>query len=130
MNQLSNEQRQQIKAELAQRRIELIAEIRDELARSGHEHFVDLAGEVADTGDSSVADMLVDRNIATISAEVEELTQIERAQLLVDKDEFGACEECGASIGFARLQVMPQASRCIKCQEQYEKNLPHSSTTI
>ncbi len=127
MSKLSKDQRQEIKAKLAQRKAELVAEIREELKRSGHEHFADLAGEVTDAGDSSVADMLVDRDIAIISAQVEELTQVERAQQLVDQAGFGECGECGTQIGFARLQVMPQAARCIKCQEQLEKKTPHGS---
>ena len=70
MSKLSKDQRQEIKAKLAQRKSELVAEIREELKRSGHEHFADLAGEVTDAADSSVADMLVDRDIAIISAQV------------------------------------------------------------
>jgi len=36
----------------------LLEEIRDELARSGDQHYIDLAGAVTDLGDDSVADML------------------------------------------------------------------------
>ena len=37
-----------------------------------------------------------------------------------DKD-FGLCEECGEMISPERLSVMPDATRCITCQREYEK---------
>lgn len=128
MSELSTIQKQQIADTLANRRAELCAEIRSELERSGHEHFADLAGEVADAGDSSVADMLVDQDIAIIRRQVEELAQIERAQQYVGTAEFGKCQECGAEIGFPRLMATPYATRCIRCQTQHEKVFAHEDT--
>ena len=34
---------------------------------------------------------------------------------------YGLCEECGADIGFSRLQARPEARLCIACQTRYEK---------
>jgi DnaK suppressor protein len=128
MSELSSLQKQQIADMLANRRAELCAEIRNELQRSGHEHFADLAGEVADAGDASVADMLVDHEIAIIRRQVDELAQVERAQQLVSGTEFGECQECGVEIGFQRLMAAPHATRCIACQTQHEKTYAHEST--
>ena len=124
---LNAAERQQVTAALAARRAELAAEIRGELERSGHEHFADLAGEVADAGDASVADMLIDHDIAVIRRQVEELTQVETAQARIDAADFGECEECGAEIGVQRLLVVPHATRCIGCQGQHEKMYAHES---
>lgn len=128
MSALTPEQRQQIKAALASRRAQLIEEIRSELLRAGHEHFTDLAGEVADAGDSSVADMLVDKDVAVVRRQVEELAQVETAQERLAGDDFGACEECGADIGLERLLAVPNTTRCIACQEQHEKMYIHEGT--
>lgn len=128
MSNLSPVQKQQIAEALANRRAALCAEIQSELKRSGHEHFADLAGEVADAGDSSVADMLVDHDIAVVQRQVEELAQVEAAQKRVSVEDFGDCEECGAEIGLSRLLVVPQATRCIACQGQHEKMFAHEST--
>jgi len=125
---LNASQKQQITAALDARQAELAAEIRSELERSGHEHFADLAGEVADAGDASVADMLIDHDIAVIRRQVEELTQVEAAMARVDAADFGECEECGADIGVQRLLVVPHATRCIGCQGQHEKMYAHEST--
>jgi DnaK suppressor protein len=128
MPALTSEQKQQVRSALAARRAELVAEIRAELESSGHQSFNDLAGEVADAGDASVADMLMDQDIATVQRQVEELTQIEKAQQRAKLDDFGACEECGTAIGLPRLLAMPQATRCTACQDQHEKMLAHEST--
>jgi len=128
MSTLTPAQRQQLADALAARRTALCSEIQDELKRSGHEHFADLAGEVADDGDASFADMLVDHDIAVIRRHVEELTLVENAQKRVAAVDFGDCEECGSEIAFDRLLAVPQATRCIACQEQHEKMYAHEST--
>ncbi len=128
MSALTQEQKQLIRAALASRRTQLIEEIRSELVRAGHEHFADLAGEVSDAGDTSVADMLVDKDLAIVRRQVEELTQVEVAQKRLAGDKFGACEECGADIGVQRLLAVPFATRCINCQGQREKTHAHETT--
>ena len=126
MSKLSDTQQQQIAEALARRKAELYAEIRTELERSGHELYAELGGEVGDAGDSSVADMLLDQDIAIIRRQVEELAQVETAQQRIGGDTFGECEECGEEIGFQRLLAAPQATRCIDCQSRYEKTFAHN----
>lgn len=128
MSKLTVPQKQQIIDALAARKSMLCREIQSELERSGHEHFADLAGEVADAGDASVADMLIDQDIAIVTRQVEELIQVEAAQKRVDDEDFGNCEECDADIGLDRLLIVPHASRCIACQGQHEKMYAHEST--
>lgn len=128
MPAFTSAQKQQIEAALAARSAQLIAEIRVELERSGLQHFVDLAGEVADAGDASVADLLVDQDVAIVTRQVEELTQLEAAQKRLHAADFGTCGECGADIGLSRLLLVPHATRCIVCQGQHEKTFVHEST--
>jgi RNA polymerase-binding transcription factor DksA len=128
MSGLTAAQKQQIAERLSQRRSQLTAEIRSELERAGHEHFADLAGEVTDVGDASVADLLVDQDIAIVRRQVEELTQIEAAQQRMADSDFGDCAECAGEIGFERLLVQPAATRCIACQQDHEKRYAHEST--
>lgn len=123
---LSDTQKQQIAEVLARRRDELCAEIRNELERSGNESFTDLAGEVSDPADSSVADMLMDKGITIIGRQVDELAQVEAAQRRLSQPDFDECQECGGDIGFQRLMVEPQATRCVECQSQHEKTYAHN----
>jgi len=128
MSVLSTAEKQQIQTALSQRRSQLVAEIRGELERAGHQHFADLAGEVADAGDASVADALVDQDIAVVRRQVEELTQVEAAQQRAVQAGFGECEECGVAIGLPRLLLVPHATRCVACQEQHDKLHAHEAT--
>ena len=48
------------------------------------------------------------------------LASIERAIELVRKGTYGRCENCGNRIDPARLEILPQATLCLKCQREYE----------
>jgi len=34
---------------------------------------------------------------------------------------YGICQACGTAIDLARLDVLPQATHCFKCQREYER---------
>ena len=107
-------------ARLSQRNLELKVEIREALIQSDQQHHKDLAGSVADTGDESVADMLVDVDIALVDRHVMELRDIEAALGRIRDGSYGACTECGNAIGYERLAAYPSAKRCIRCQQRHE----------
>ena len=47
--------------------------------------------------------------------------QTERALERIDQKNYGQCEECGKSIGKARLQVFPRATLCMICKQKEER---------
>ena len=47
--------------------------------------------------------------------------QTERALERIDSKNYGNCEECGNSIGKARLQVFPRATLCMICKQKEER---------
>jgi RNA polymerase-binding transcription factor DksA len=47
--------------------------------------------------------------------------QTERALERIDNKNYGNCEECGAPIGKARLQVFPRATLCMLCKQKEER---------
>ena len=47
--------------------------------------------------------------------------QTERALARIDEKSYGRCEECGNSIGKARLQVFPRATLCMVCKQKEER---------
>ena len=47
--------------------------------------------------------------------------QTERALERIDSKSYGRCEECGNSIGKARLQVFPRATLCMVCKQKEER---------
>jgi RNA polymerase-binding protein DksA len=62
----------------------------------------------------------LDRDIAVQANREEMLAAIECALGRVDDGSFGCCEDCGADIPRTRLDVLPFASRCVKCEEKRE----------
>ena len=74
---LSDKQINELKKQLKQRFFELREEIRQELLESDNEHFIELAGQVHDMEEESVADLLVDLNLAIIDQHVEEIREID-----------------------------------------------------
>jgi DnaK suppressor protein len=121
MNQLTAEQVLELSELLKMRRNELLDEIRNELELSGRDLFRDLASEVADAGEESVAAMLMDFDIAMVRHEVDELLQVEHAQQRHIAGKANICEDCGEVIGFSRLLANPLATRCVGCQAQHEQ---------
>lgn len=61
-------------------------------------------------------------------AEVEsqELNHIEEALVRIHQGGYGVCEDCDKPIPLARLEALPQAKMCIKCQIKLE-NVGRSS---
>jgi DnaK suppressor protein len=125
MADLTEDQLAQIKAVLQRRYLELREEIRDELERSGNAHYADLAGSVADPGDDSVADMLVDVDAALVDRQVREIREVEATLKRLAELDFGDCIDCGGEIGFERLLAYPTARRCVRCQSLHEKTYSH-----
>jgi RNA polymerase-binding transcription factor DksA len=74
-----------------------------------------------DSSDEALAVTLGDLSAARLGHEVRHLRELEYALARMGQDEFGACAECGAAIPVARLIANPAATRCIGCQEAYEK---------
>lgn len=39
----------------------------------------------------------------------------------MDEQDYGYCERCDESIAFKRLEVQPEASHCLKCQDALDQ---------
>jgi RNA polymerase-binding protein DksA len=128
MTRLTSHQIEDLSARLARRVFELKEEIRAELMQSDLQHYRDLAGQVSDAADESVASMLVDIDAAIIDRHVRELRDIEAARQRINDGSYGLCAECGATVAYQRLAVYPTAKRCRNCQEQREKIYEHQDT--
>lgn len=76
------------------------------------------SGDVVDAALDSVQD-----EISSQLAEVEsrELARIENALERMRQGQYGICEGCGCNIPIARLNALPYATLCIKCQREAEQ---------
>jgi DnaK suppressor protein len=108
-------------ARLNERAAQLREEIRETLARSNDETHVRIAETARDEGDDSFSDLIVDLNFADIDRDAQELRRIDGALGRLQGGSYGRCEDCDQPIALARLEAEPTASRCIACQERYER---------
>jgi RNA polymerase-binding protein DksA len=119
---LNEKQLSEFKKTLEERYAELREEIRQELLDSDEEHFIDLAGQVHDLEEESVADLLIDLDLAEIDRHVDEVREIDAALLRIARGAYGVCAECGDEIEVDRLRAHPTARRCEPCQANFERN--------
>jgi RNA polymerase-binding protein DksA len=128
MPTLSPAQIATLKDALVARQSALLAEVREELIRTGEQHYIDLAGRVTDSGDQAVADLIADLDAAHIDRDITELREIDAALGRIAGGTYGDCPDCGAPIDMARLTAHPAALRCVRCQTQREHTYAHAAT--
>jgi DnaK suppressor protein len=51
----------------------------------------------------------------------QKLDSVERALQLAQAGTYGVCQGCGERIDPARLEILPETSLCLKCQQQFER---------
>jgi RNA polymerase-binding transcription factor DksA len=112
----------ELKATLEERGQQLREEIRQELLDSDEEHYIDLAGQVHDLEEESVADLLIDLGLSIIDLHINELRDVEAALRRIHVGAYGVCIECDDEMELPRLRAFPTAKRCLMCQENYERN--------
>jgi DnaK suppressor protein len=113
---LSNEQL----AELRQ----ILVDQREALAAVAREAMGDLTKDKApDADELDLAASEAEREYTLRLAEREKnmLHKVEGALHRIQQGEYGACETCGAEIGYARLKARPVATQCIDCKSQAER---------
>lgn len=99
----------------------LVDESREEMNIEQKASYIDIDGNVADTGDEAVTDTLIDTDNAIIGLHLQKVNDLNAALERVQTGTYGVCIECGGEIGFQRLSAYPTAKRCIECQRLHEK---------
>jgi phage/conjugal plasmid C-4 type zinc finger TraR family protein len=74
-------------------------------------------------GESDFAQILSDKATTESVQRLldENRQQVERATSRKATGEYGVCEDCGQKISAERLQFLPEATRCVKCQARQER---------
>ncbi len=75
----------------------------------------DLADFALDSGCEEISSRMVE-------VECDELAHIDEAIARIIVGHYGDCEGCSKPIPLARLEALPQARLCIKCQIKLEKS--------
>ena len=120
-SELTDRETEEIRKLLKRRFLDLREEIRQELISSDNQHYVDLAGQVHDLEEESLADLLVDLELADIDRHIQEIRAIDAALISMSEGRYGLCAKCGNPIDKKRLRAVPTAQRCYRCQALHEK---------
>lgn len=106
--------------QLRQRWQALRAEVRDALLRADTERFATIAGQMHETQDLVLAELLAEVNHADIVRDVAEIRDIEDTLRRLARGTWGTCVACNKPIPDARLVAFPTAKRCRPCQQRHE----------
>ncbi len=118
-----------LEKELDRQYVALLEEIREEPAQSEDRQYIELIGRTtADSGEASMGDMLADLNAAMFDRHINEIRDIEAAQVRMRENVFGICTDCEEGIPFERLEAYPTAKRCVPCQQQRDRIFAHQAT--
>ena len=72
-----------------------------------------------DEGDAEIFER--EKNAALIAVLERKLGDIDAALRSIEKGQYGTCERCGQAIELERLEVKPDATLCLKCQQEVER---------
>lgn len=117
---LNEEQRGALETALRQRLADLdrrAAQHNGGVSRA--EHARELLLQDGDDAPQRDADREVD--LAITDRELAELGAVSQALQRLATGDYGRCSDCDAEIPFARLQVEPQALRCVACESRHER---------
>lgn len=111
---------------LLSQRAALLAQI--EAQRGGVRGRAEVAQEHFDRPEDSPAQVASARDLefAINEHETAELDQIDQALKRLDQGVYGICIDCGMEVATERLHALPQAGRCMACQEKVERDTPTS----
>ena len=113
-----------LKRELEERRTALRVDVKTQLDGSEDDKVVGLRNRIKESGDEwGVADGLAELDIAEVRHALAELAEVDAALARVRTGTYGECRDCGEPIAVARLSAYPTATRCLACQERYEKKI-------
>jgi len=119
---LTDIQVRELKKMLDDRVVERREEVRQELLNTDDQTYIELAGQVHDLGEASVADLLVDLQLAEIDKHIREIRDIDAALMRIAAGRYGLCKDCKSTISFERLKAYPTAKRCHRCAVNHEHN--------
>jgi DnaK suppressor protein len=112
---LSKKSKQQLRKTLEDMRQELLDEVRVQIERSR------VKDHMGDLGDYATADMAAEYAHLFGERLRHKLQLIEDALDGIENGYYGFCEECEEPINEKRLQLMPFALYCVRCQSELER---------
>ena len=97
---------------------------KEHLKEQMREQTGDLSGYSLHMADAGTDNFEKEFALNVAGRETQVLYQIDRALEKIENKSFGSCEMCEGSISANRLDAIPYAARCIKCESEIENEQP------
>ncbi len=94
-------------------------ELMEEVDRTMH-HMQDDSANLPDPADRATQEEEFSLELRTRDRERKLIKKIDKTLDLIEKDDYGYCEDCGVEIGIRRLEARPTATLCIDCKSLQE----------
>ncbi len=115
---------QQYKKRLVALKARIVGEIdhiaKDTLGQPPREASGDLSSYTYHMADMATDNYNQEFSLNIASTERRTLIEIDDALKRMEEGSYGTCESCGHAIAQRRLQAVPYARLCVKCQEESE----------
>ncbi len=112
--------RRRLLDELGQRG-RLLGKMKKSIAEQG-QRYMDEGGAFANhMAEAATEEAERESEYAIVDVEGKLVHEIEEAIERIDRGKYGVCEWCGTEIDKRRLDVIPYARFCLKCQEKAER---------
>ena len=118
MHQLTPQQLEELHSILESRKLKLDQQLDDAVSATG---VVTL--DQSSVGRVSRMDAMQQQSMAvsTRAKAQASLRKVISALNRMDRNDYGFCDRCDEQIQFKRLKVQPEASHCLKCQDQLDQ---------
>ena len=119
-------QKAKVKKLLLQKREDIVNQMRQmmkdgSLGKSQKDASGDLSGYSMHMADVATDNFEREMQYGYATAEQKVLYEIDSALVRLKEKAFGQCQGCSGDIKMRRLQAVPYAKYCVKCQEQEDK---------
>ena len=94
---LTQQQTKELGSQINERRNVLLAELREDAARTREQPYAEHAGPAPDSGDESVATLFADLEQSDLTRDLDEFRALEAARERIKEGGYGVCVDCGTS---------------------------------
>ncbi len=121
MTKLTKASLTELERRLEQRAVQLRREVEEYRDAASCKHEAAAVATERDQVDVAFATAVATVDRLQLQRDIEELSDIAAAQARMRSGGYGECIDCGAEVGYERLQVWLTAKRCRDCQHDHER---------
>ncbi|HUV86691.1 MAG TPA: TraR/DksA C4-type zinc finger protein [bacterium] len=122
MNKRERKKFEKLLLEMREKKVEYIAMLREvAISRTQRDASGDISAFTSHPADISTESDEREKVASLITRETQIVKELDAALERIGDATYGECDTCGGDIPPARLQALPFATLCVKCQAEAEK---------